>query len=74
MSIFILKNRIFSLQTFNIPDHDQHFFGLWPPINTSSIKITINGWNDEPCLSLLLLGCSVDNGKNLLLIHSYCIM
>ncbi|XP_065898534.1 mucin-3B-like [Dysidea avara] len=46
---------------FNVADHDQHFFGLWPPINTTSIKFTINGWNGEPCLSLLLLGCGADN-------------
>ena len=48
---------------FNVADHDQHFFGLWPPINTTSIKFTINGWNGEPCLSLLLLGCGADNGN-----------
>ena len=39
-------------------DHTEHFFALWPPITASSIKITINGWSGQPCMSLLMVGCS----------------
>ena len=44
-------------------DERQHFFALWPPITASSIKITINDWNIQPCMSLLMLGCNYSDGK-----------
>ena len=44
-------------------DEGRHYFALWPPITASSIKITINDWNSQPCMSLLMLGCNYSDGK-----------
>ena len=46
-----------------MPDEEQHFFGLWPPINASSIQVIIHDWENEPCLSLSLLGCRSTEGN-----------
>lgn len=34
-------------QGFSVPDVDQHFFGLWPPINSSSIQVIIHDWENQ---------------------------
>ena len=55
------------MQAFTPSGADKQYFGLWPPINTSSITITIENYNNDPCLNLLLSGCHSDNGKETLI-------
>ena len=43
-------------------NHEEHFFALWPPITASGIKITINDWSSQPCMSLLMVGCNYSDG------------
>ena len=42
--------------------YERHYFGLWPPITASSMRITVHEWNDQPCMSLLMMGCNYSDG------------
>ena len=39
--------------------YERHYFGLWPPITASSMRITVHEWNDQPCMSLLMMAVTI---------------
>ena len=50
---------------FSVSDVQSTYFALWPPIMTTKLVVTINEWQESPCLNFLMLGCvsTSDNGK-----------
>ena len=42
--------------------YERHYLVLWPLVTASSMRITVHEWSDQPCMSLLMMGCNYSDG------------